>query len=88
MYGITGYLLSWLKYFVTKRSHCVEVLRGPSARVWMNYGVLEGSVPAPVLFLLYTNNMSYQTSVNQTIQFVEDTTLIFQADCIKNIGIK
>lgn len=41
-----------------------------------------------VCFLLYIHNLSYQINVDKIVQFVDDTTLVSQADFIKNLEIK
>lgn len=45
-------------------------------------------VLGPVLFLLYSINLSVQISAEKVIQFGDDTNLIFQADSINNLEMK
>lgn len=49
--------LSWLKYLVTKLSHCV-IARKLSGQVELNCSVAQGSVLGSILFLLYVNDLS------------------------------
>ena len=83
--GINGQLLSWIKDYLSDRSQSV-VLDGISSRPHtVTSGVPQGTVLAPLLFLLYINDIT--TSVNSTIRLYADDVLIYRVinsenDCL------
>ena len=83
--GINGQLLSWIKDYLSDRSQSV-VLDGISSRPHtVTSGVPQGTVLAPLLFLLYINDKT--TSVNSTIRLYADNVLIYRVinsenDCL------
>lgn len=72
----------WLK------DHICEKCEGLSGQARWQPPPPQGSVLGPVLFFKYINDLLYQTSVDKTIQFADNTTLIFEADSIRNLEIK
>ena len=58
-YGINGPLLSWLKSFLTGRFQRVVDRGTCSSWVSVKFGVPQGSVLGPFMFLIYINNISH-----------------------------
>jgi len=50
--------LQWIKSFLTNRTQAVEVRGVTSAYTLLRYGVPQGSVLGPLLFLLYTADVA------------------------------
>lgn len=88
-YGIRGPAHDWLRAYLTGRSQCVETLKYcPISRnlvccrspyVNNNYGVPQGSILGPLLFLLYINDLPNYVS-QECILFADDTSIIMKCN--------
>ncbi|WP_419586369.1 RNA-directed DNA polymerase, partial [Thiolapillus sp.] len=58
MYGISGTALSWFSSYLTNRTQSVIVNDHISQVSSLSYGVPQGSVLGPILFILYTKPLS------------------------------
>ena len=54
LYGISGTALSWFKSYLTGRTQMVTIDNNYSKPSILCFGVLQGSVLGPVLFILHT----------------------------------
>ena len=57
-FGISGIVLSWIKSDLTSRSFYVKINDSRSSVYQLFYGVPQGSVLGPLLFILYTTPLS------------------------------
>ncbi|CAK1580698.1 unnamed protein product, partial [Parnassius mnemosyne] len=84
-YGIRGKAHDWLESYLTGREQCVEVAKiqkgnkiTSRSRLQNNkYGVPQGSVLGPFLFLIYINDLPNVTD-HETVLFAYDTTVIIK----------
>ena len=53
-FGISGPALSWFSSYLSNRTHAVTINSLQSEHTRLHYGVPQGSVLGPVLFILYT----------------------------------
>ena len=76
-FGITSTALSWVKSYLLNRSFYVSIEDSISAVYQLLYGVPQGSVLGPLLFILYTTPLSTvisNTSANHHL-YADDTQL-------------
>ena len=74
-YGIRGRTLEWLRSYLDRRMQyvCYNGLKSETKPV--EYGVPQGSVLGPLLFILYANDIPQCMSYCRTIIFADDTTV-------------
>jgi Reverse transcriptase (RNA-dependent DNA polymerase) len=76
-FGISGTALNWVKSYLTSRSFYVQVRDSLSSVYQLLYGVPQGSVLGPLLFILYTTPLSTiisKSSVHHHL-YADDTQL-------------
>ena len=73
-YGIRGTSLEWFTSYLSDRTQFTEINGQKSSVAPVKYGVPQGSILGPLLFLLYINDISNATSLN-VLSFADDTTL-------------
>ena len=66
----------WLTSYLTSREQVVDFKRVLSSSAKVTMGVPQGSIPGPLLFLLYVNDLPSQVSSRGVILFANDTTTL------------
>ena len=76
-YGIRGHALTLLKSYLSSRLQCVSFHDATSEVLEVKYGVPQGSILGPLLFLLYVNDIvnCYGGSDCQFVLYADDTNI-------------
>ena len=73
MIGITGPLWFWFRDYLTHRQHYVHFNGASSSLLPVISGVPQGSVPGPLLFLIYVNDIPSIALNSSIYMFADDT---------------
>ena len=76
-YGIRGLALDLFRSFLSNRNHTVKMNNSISAPKSLNIGLPQGSQLAPLLFLLYINDLANISDNFYPLLYADDTTLCF-----------
>lgn len=87
-YGIRGKPLDLLVSYLSNRRQSVSVNGTCSPDTHINYGVPQGSILGPILFLLYINDLVNASDFFKYILFADDTTLLAKSKSLSDLETK
>ena len=84
-YGIRGLANGWFRSYLTDRHQFTSINGYDSNQNLMKYGVPQGSVLGPLLFLIYINDLNKAIHFSVVHHFADDTNLLVSNRSIKTI---
>ena len=78
-YGIRGKCYDLLKNYLTSRKQCTKFHDMKSDFGYIQYGVPQGSVLGPLLFLIYINDIVKSSTLGHFVLFADDTNIFVSA---------
>ena len=84
-YGIRGIANLWFKSYLTNRKQFVSIEGVNSNLATIEFGVPQGSVLGPLLFLIYINDLHKAIKFSTTRHFADDTNLLIKNNSLKQL---
>ena len=76
-YGIDNTELKWFQDYLSNRSQIVSFKGERSSEENILFGVPQGSILGPLLFLIHVNDLHQQIEKSNVIMYADDTVLLF-----------
>ena len=84
-YGIRGTANDWFKSYLTNRRQYVSINGFNSMEEIMRFGVPQGSVLGPLLFLIYINDIHTSLKYYTARLIADDTNLLIKNKSLKQL---
>ena len=76
-YGVRGQAVDWFRSFSSQRVQYTSVSDFDSEPSLVTYGVPQGSVLGPLLFIIFINDLHKSVNHSQILHLADDTNLLY-----------
>lgn len=84
-YGIRGVALKWMESYLKNREQFVFVSGSSSTKLNVDYGVPQGSILGPLLFIIYANDLPLISKIAHFIMYADDANIIISGDSLQSV---
>jgi hypothetical protein len=84
-YRFDDTLITWMHSYLTGRYQCVQIRNNTSSLAPISFGVPQGSVLGPLLFILFVNDLPLHSNQNLDL-YADDSTLHSSGNSIKELN--
>ena len=84
-YGIRDGALRLIRSYLYNRKQCVKIKDSLSEMKVVRFGVPQGSVLGPLLYIIYSNDLNYLLDGVHIISYADDTALCMHGDDLTNL---
>ncbi len=84
-YGIRGIALQWFESYLSNRQQFVTVNGTDSSPKDILYGVPQGSILGPLLFVIYINDLPGISNIAKFILYADDANIIITGSTVQEI---
>ena len=85
-YGICGLANEWFRSYLSNRKQYVSINGHESSLAYVLYGIPQGSVLGPLLFLIYINDLNQAIKFCKVHHFADDTNLLHFNKSVANLN--
>ena len=85
-YGVRGHAQKWFNSYLTNRKQFTTVNNIDSQTSDISYGVPQGSVLGPLLFLIYINDLNRVITYSYIRHFADDTNILYRDKSLRKIN--
>ena len=85
-YGVRGHAIKWFTSYLTERKQYTTVNNTNSQIKDVSYGVPQGSVLGPLLFLIYINDLNSVITFSYIRHFADDTNILYRHKSLRKIN--
>ena len=86
-YGIRGAALQWFKSYLHNRMQFVTIDGVDSGVNNMKYGVPQGSILGPLLFIIYVNDIPQISNFAKFVLYADDANIIITGDNMSEVNM-
>ena len=87
-YGIRGQALRWFSSYLSNRQQFVSIDGVNSTSTTIQYGVPQGSILGPLLFVIYINDLPQISNLAKFILYADDANIIITGNTEEEINSK